>query len=616
MHKLSILLFLLLLVNVSNAQQRPDAPPYAQLGEYAVGMTEFTIEDDDRPLRVTLWYPAAPAPPADAPLAVYDLAVIQFESSALADVPAADGTFPLVVFSHGSGGFRFQSLWLTEHLASWGFVVISADHPTNTFADQINVPRFTENLASNYVLRPRDVIRQIDFAQTLTDTGEFAGLIDIEQIAVIGHSFGGYTALATAGATLDFQQLQTYCETATFELASSVCFLTEEEDKITPLVGGEPPYIVGSDPRVDAVVALAPWNGPILNQASLAQIDIPTLIIVGTGDRVTIPERDAYTIFDQMVNAPRTLTTFVNGDHFIFVDPCFEEATALGFFDLCSDPVWDLKRVHDISNHQITAFLLEALKGINAPTPETFVGVETTTAEPEAIQRLVPQIITRYPHDTSAFTQGLLLYEGELYESTGNYGVSTLRRVAVNSGEVLQAHSLDSVYFAEGLALVDDRLLQLTWRERTLFIYDRESFEVLERLSYEGEGWGLCYDGTALYHSDGSSSIDRRDPQTFDVIETITITQEGQPVTLLNELECVGDQIYANVWQSDNIVRFDKQSGIVNAVIDASGLLTPEEAAGPADVLNGIAYDATNDEFLITGKWWPWLYRVTFIPAG
>jgi glutaminyl-peptide cyclotransferase len=225
------------------------------------------------------------------------------------------------------------------------------------------------------------------------------------------------------------------------------------------------------------------------------------------------------------------------------------------------------------------------------------------------------EIIEEYPHDTSAFTQGLLMYEGEYYESTGRNGESTLRRVDFGTGEVLQSVDVPEEYFGEGLALVDDRLVQLTWTSGAAFVYDRESFELLDTLTYEGEGWGLCYDGEYLYRSDGSSIITAHDPETFEVAFRGLVMLGGQPVDQLNELECVDDSIYANVWQSDYILQIDKTNGHTVGLIDASGLMTEEELAEleSAAVLNGIAYNSSNETFYLTGKLWPKTFAVSFI---
>lgn len=246
-------------------------------------------------------------------------------------------------------------------------------------------------------------------------------------------------------------------------------------------------------------------------------------------------------------------------------------------------------------------------------TPEATPESDDDTVE---VEYLVPQVLNRYPHDTSAFTQGLLLYDGLFYESTGLYGESTLRLVEPETGEVLERLDLIPEVFGEGLALVDETtLIQLTWRAGVAIVFDRERFEPTGLFEYEGEGWGLCYDGEVLYMSDGSDIITIRDPQTFEVLDTFPVTLEGEQVFNINELECVDDVIYANLWMTDNIVRIDKASGVVNAVIDASGLLTDEERADldSSAVLNGIAYNAEDDTFFITGKLWADMFEVVFV---
>ncbi len=235
----------------------------------------------------------------------------------------------------------------------------------------------------------------------------------------------------------------------------------------------------------------------------------------------------------------------------------------------------------------------------------------------QPVQTLAVEVIAVRDHDPSAFTQGLFLHDGLFYESTGRYGESTVRAVDPMTGEVQQQVEVPEQYFGEGLALVDDRLIQLTWKENTALVYDRATFEQVGTFEYEGEGWGLCYDGAWLYMTDGTPFIDLRDPETFELVFSGAVTLQGQPVGNLNELECVGDYLYANVWQTDYIVQIDKSNGVVVAVIDASDLLTQEERAGlePGAVLNGIAYDAESDVFLITGKLWPKMFEVRFVPA-
>ena len=229
---------------------------------------------------------------------------------------------------------------------------------------------------------------------------------------------------------------------------------------------------------------------------------------------------------------------------------------------------------------------------------------------------LVPEVINVYPHDSSAFTQGLLWDDGFLYESTGLWGESTLRRVDIASGEPARVLALDDDYFAEGLERVGDQLIQLTWQAGIAFVYDFATFELFDSFAYEGEGWGLCYDEHFLFMSDGTSYLSIRDPKTFDLIFRGAVTLDGRviPPQLLNELECVGDHIYANAWNTDYIFRIDKLTGDVTALIDASSLMTDAERSelSNGSVLNGIAYSSESETFFITGKNWPKLFEVVF----
>lgn len=238
-----------------------------------------------------------------------------------------------------------------------------------------------------------------------------------------------------------------------------------------------------------------------------------------------------------------------------------------------------------------------------------------TPSVPPTVERLVPQVLSVRPHDTTAFTEGLLLYQGSLYESTGLYGQSTLRQVDPQTGKVLRQMALARTYFGEGLAQQGNRLVQLTWQEQVAFIYDINTLGAAGTFPYSGEGWGLCFDGNQFFQTDGSAMILIRDAKTFQMTQQLSISLDGKLVTNLNELECVADSLYVNVWHTNNILRIDKQTGRVTAQIDASGLLTPDEtrAAGSEGVLNGIAYDADHDTFLITGKLWPHLFEVRFV---
>lgn len=235
------------------------------------------------------------------------------------------------------------------------------------------------------------------------------------------------------------------------------------------------------------------------------------------------------------------------------------------------------------------------------------------------VEQLVVEVLESRPHDPSAFTQGLVFADGALYESTGRYGLSDIRRVDPESGEVLASVDLPGSQFGEGLALLPDegkqagRLIQLTWLEGEARIWSAETLEPAGSLRYEGEGWGLCFDGRHLVMSDGSDVLTVRDPDDFQVVHRVPVTLSGRPVPDLNELECTEGWIWANVLGSDSLVRIEPASGEVTAVVDASGLLTPEQASA-ADVLNGIAHDPERGVYYLTGKLWPRLFVVRFVP--
>lgn len=233
------------------------------------------------------------------------------------------------------------------------------------------------------------------------------------------------------------------------------------------------------------------------------------------------------------------------------------------------------------------------------------------TAAPE---RLTVEVLATFPHDPAAFTQGLELVAGRLYESTGNVGASSLREVDLETGEVIRYRPIPQPYFAEGLTAVGDELWQLTWRHGVLFRWDRTTFEPLGEFAYEGEGWGLCLTEDALFMTDGSATLSRRDPTTFELLSQVEVKDDEGPVTLLNELECVDGAVYANVWKADRIVRIDPKSGRVTASIDASALRQqlPRGGAG-VDVLNGIAHLSERGTFLLTGKYWPVAFEVRFV---
>ena len=234
------------------------------------------------------------------------------------------------------------------------------------------------------------------------------------------------------------------------------------------------------------------------------------------------------------------------------------------------------------------------------------------SASQPVVRSLRVDVLRELSHERDAYTQGLVWWDNQLFESTGRYGDSTLRRLDPQTGRVEQRIGVPDQYFGEGLALVDRRLIMLTWTSERAFTYDRDSFELEETFSYQGEGWGLCHDGDRLVMSDGSDMLTFRDPDTFEQIGEQRVRLRGQPLRKLNELECVDGVVYANVWEEDFLVRIDPETGRVTDYIDATGLLRGDDRLG-AEVLNGIAYDPTAETFYITGKWWPKMFEVRFV---
>jgi glutamine cyclotransferase len=244
--------------------------------------------------------------------------------------------------------------------------------------------------------------------------------------------------------------------------------------------------------------------------------------------------------------------------------------------------------------------------GSASPVPSLSATPSASAQVP--IARLGYEVVSRRPHDTTAWTEGLLMDpDGRLFESTGINGVSQVRELDPLTGAVLRSVPVPADAYGEGLALVGDRLLvQLTWQEGRAITYDKETFAVLGTFGYEGEGWGLCFDGKRLVMSNGSDTLTFRDPATFGVLGQVAVTAGGEPVPRLNELECVDGEVWANVWETDWIVRIDPATGAVTGALDTTGLLEPHPArTDPGAVLNGIARVPGGDTWLLTGKRWP-----------
>jgi glutaminyl-peptide cyclotransferase len=233
----------------------------------------------------------------------------------------------------------------------------------------------------------------------------------------------------------------------------------------------------------------------------------------------------------------------------------------------------------------------------------------------DAVVRLVPEIVNRFPHDPTAFTQGLELVGANLLESLGEYGRSERRLVDPATGSVVRAFALPPDLFGDGITVADGTVIQLTWREGTAYRADPATLEPAGAFTYEGEGWGLCAEPDRLVMSNGTDELVFRDLQSFEPIGSVRVTLDGESVEQLNELECVDGMVWANVWLSSDILQIDPASGAVRAVVDASSLLPPNPGS-PEDVLNGIAFDTDTGTFFVTGKRWATLYEVRFVAAG
>jgi glutamine cyclotransferase len=225
------------------------------------------------------------------------------------------------------------------------------------------------------------------------------------------------------------------------------------------------------------------------------------------------------------------------------------------------------------------------------------------------------KVVHSYPHDPSAFTQGLVYHSGFLYEGTGLNEHSNIRKVKLETGEVLQRHDLPSSFFGEGITIFGKQLIELTWKSETGFVYDLEKFNVIRSFRYPGEGWGLTTDGKSLIMSDGSDTLRFWDPNTFEETRRVRVLDNGKPVSNINELEYVRGEIYANIWQAERIVRISPATGRVLGWINLDGLLAAADRS-KTDVLNGIAYDAERDRLFVTGKLWPKLFEIKVIPAS
>ena len=251
-----------------------------------------------------------------------------------------------------------------------------------------------------------------------------------------------------------------------------------------------------------------------------------------------------------------------------------------------------------------------------SPTPEptpTPPPTATPTGETSPISYTY-EVINVYPHDSNAFTQGLVIDEGVMYEGTGLTGESSLRRVDLETGDVLQIRELPSDLFGEGITVFDDKIIQLTWQSQIGFVYDKNSFDLLQNFSYSTQGWGITTDGTRLIMSDGSANLYFLNPETFEKTGQVEVHDGNTSVTKLNELEYINGEVYANVWLTDKIAIINPNTGQVTGWIDLTGIYTPG-TGDSNNVLNGIAYDSANNRLFVTGKRWSQLFEIKLIEA-
>ena len=248
------------------------------------------------------------------------------------------------------------------------------------------------------------------------------------------------------------------------------------------------------------------------------------------------------------------------------------------------------------------------------PTFQVQIQPAATPLPASAVPVYGYRILNEYPHDSAAFTQGLI-YIGDdiLLEGTGQRGASSLRRVVLPTGEVVQQHDLAQEFFGEGIALWQDKIIQLTWQSQTGFVYDATSFAELARFRYPTEGWGITHDGTKLIMSDGSDTLYFWNPETLAETGRVAVFDDNGPVVRLNELEYINGEVWANIWQTDRIARIDPATGAVVGWVDLTGLLSAADRQQRVDVLNGIAWDEKNGRLFVTGKWWPKLFEIELV---
>ena len=265
--------------------------------------------------------------------------------------------------------------------------------------------------------------------------------------------------------------------------------------------------------------------------------------------------------------------------------------------------------IHNIANMRVLAILITLIAIFSLLAADC-----ANSKNSQEIPVYSYKIINSYPHDTDAFTQGLVFDNGKLYESTGYHNRSTLRKVDIETGETIKVHKLNGRYFAEGIAIINNKIIQLTWKSKKGFVYNKNTFDQIKSFTYQTQGWGITYDGRYLIMSDGSANLYFLDPDTYERVGKLEVYDDKGPVSKLNELEFINGEIYANVWGSYRIARINPTTGSVSAWIDLTGILSDEDKTNREGVLNGIAYDKDNGRLFVTGKLWPKLFEIKIIP--
>lgn len=321
------------------------------------------------------------------------------------------------------------------------------------------------------------------------------------------------------------------------------------------------------------------------------------------------------------IENPKSGSYFVQGDKIPFKITFSDNGKSVIKTDIFLDGknIFSSKKNEKEINHELmTDSVALGPHSISVEVSINTGTVESYPIEIMVLSKSVPEsygykVINKYPHDVHAYTQGLVYENGYMYEGTGQYGESELRLVDYKQNKVIQSQKLDKSIFGEGITILGNKIYQLSWQNKKCLVYDKSTFKLLTEFSYPTEGWGLTTDGTDLILSDGTPIIYFYDPQTFALKRKIVVVDNVTAIGVLNELEFINGEIWANVYQTNLILRINPKTGQVNSKIDLIGLLTDKELGEKVDVLNGIAYDAANDKIFVTGKLWPWLFEIDLI---